>query len=241
MCLLTKGDYASYFKSLLISLQFFFEDLRIPHFHMLISAVISRQYMAYLLIFCDYFRALVFMIFKLYLHYNRLSFQSKRYPLKLPSPWGCHLQVDCLPALTCPEAGTLRPAPGAAWPSAALSRSCPRRNRPPPAPWASGLWASWAVYRSSAPPHCYRFCKNERCKSLPWRTYLWKLPSHFLHSCLWGDRSRGESVEVTAQSWSAVGLGVCRWPGRVGFGTWRHAWDSVLSLICLFGQHTVKL
>ena len=85
-CLLTKGDYASYFKSLLISLQFFFEDLRIPYFHMLISAIISHQLVAYLLIFCDYFQALVLMIFKLYLHYNRLSFQSKRYPLKLPNP-----------------------------------------------------------------------------------------------------------------------------------------------------------
>lgn len=45
---------------------------------MLISAVISLQPMAYLLIFCDYFQALMFMIFKLYLHYNRLSIQSKR-------------------------------------------------------------------------------------------------------------------------------------------------------------------
>lgn len=53
---------------------------------MLISAVISHHLMAYLLIFCDYFQALVLMIFKLYMHYNRLSFQSKRYPLKLPNP-----------------------------------------------------------------------------------------------------------------------------------------------------------
>lgn len=122
-----------------------------------------------------------------------------------------HLASSVAP-LTCRWAGTLRPVPGASWPSGCCGRSYPHRNMPPPWPWAGGPSVAPAAGQNSAVQHCSRFSleesqmqtrsvaiwhvwstvplttwvsyRNGRYRCPPWLPCPWTLPSHSHRSCL---------------------------------------------------------
>lgn len=150
---------------------------------------VAAHFPSFSLIFMLFYDSYVLLAQKLKF-YHSSPYASKEWK------WRQSFAIICSLPLTCPEAETLRLDLSASWPSADLSPSCLRRSRLPPEPWANDFWAFSTACRSSAPQHCCRFCKSGRCKSLPWLTYLWKPPSHFLHSCLYENKHTRRDIEL---------------------------------------------